>query len=86
MYFECFNVSDTEERYTWILDPQTLKGNTGTYYLLVRPIVGPGIKSINASLSITSISATCKFWNDSDSDWSSYGCRVSRVIQSACHM
>ncbi|XP_038575816.1 polycystic kidney disease protein 1-like 2 [Micropterus salmoides] len=65
-----------EERYTWLLDPAALKGNTGKYYLVVRPIVGPGIKSINATLSITSIATSCTFWNKSALDWSNFGCRV----------
>ncbi|XP_028289475.1 polycystic kidney disease protein 1-like 2 [Parambassis ranga] len=64
------------ERYTWILKPEDLKGNTGIHFLVVRPIVGPGIKSINASLSITPITTSCKFWDESLSDWSSKGCRV----------
>ncbi|XP_047457946.1 polycystic kidney disease protein 1-like 2 [Mugil cephalus] len=79
-----------EERYTWILDPKHLKGNTGVHYLVVRPIVGPGIKSINASLSITPITAACKFWNESRLEWSDYGCRVGAsttpsVIQCLCN-
>ncbi|XP_022597025.1 polycystic kidney disease protein 1-like 2 [Seriola dumerili] len=65
-----------EERYTWLLDHKSLKGNTGVHYLVVKPIVGPGIKSINASLSVTSITAACKFWNESLLDWSDAGCRV----------
>ncbi|KAM9710551.1 polycystin-1-like protein 2 [Menidia menidia] len=65
-----------EERYTWLLDPKLLKGNTGLHYLVVRPIVGPGVKSINASLSISSITSSCKFWNESQLDWSDSGCRV----------
>ncbi|XP_035813867.2 polycystic kidney disease protein 1-like 2 [Amphiprion ocellaris] len=65
-----------EERYTWLLSPESLKGHTGTHYLVVRPIVGPGIKSINASLSITSITASCKYWNESLSAWYDHGCRV----------
>ncbi|XP_071754722.2 polycystin-1-like protein 2 [Centroberyx gerrardi] len=65
-----------EERYTWLLDPKDLKGNTGVHYLVVRPIVGPGIKFINATLSITSIASQCKYWDESQSDWSDYGCRV----------
>lgn len=70
-----------EERYTWILDPKDLKGNRGKHYLVVRPIVGPGIKSINASLSITSFTTACKFWNESTLEWSTFGCRVSSVIE-----
>ncbi|XP_039674212.1 polycystic kidney disease protein 1-like 2 [Perca fluviatilis] len=65
-----------EERYTWLLDPKDLKGKTGMHYLVVRPIVGPGIKSINATLSITSITTACKFWDESKLEWSTYGCRV----------
>ncbi|XP_071328687.1 polycystin-1-like protein 2 [Trachinotus anak] len=65
-----------EERYMWLLDPKIFKGNTGVHYLVVRPIVGPGIKSINATLSITSITAACKFWDESLLEWSKKGCRV----------
>ncbi|XP_063356334.1 polycystin-1-like protein 2 [Pelmatolapia mariae] len=72
-----------EEKYTWLLHPEDLKGNTGVHYLVVRPIVGPGIKSINASLSITPITTSCKFWNESLLDWSNSGCRVSATFQSA---
>ena len=73
-------VYDTEERYTWLLDPKHLKGNTGVHYLVVRPIVGPGVKSINASLSVTPIISSCKFWNESQLDWSDSGCKVSTFI------
>uniref|UniRef100_A0A8C4F9S5 Polycystic kidney disease protein 1-like 2 n=1 Tax=Dicentrarchus labrax TaxID=13489 RepID=A0A8C4F9S5_DICLA len=69
-------VSYTEERYTWLLEPKDLKGNTGLHYLVVRPIVGPGIKSIDATLSVTSITTACTFWDESKLDWSEYGCRV----------
>lgn len=49
---------------------------------MVRPVVGPGIKSINATLSISSITTSCKFWNESTSDWSSRGCRVTPSVTS----
>uniref|UniRef100_A0A8D3E2G5 Polycystic kidney disease protein 1-like 2 n=1 Tax=Scophthalmus maximus TaxID=52904 RepID=A0A8D3E2G5_SCOMX len=65
-----------EQRYTWLVDPKNFRGKTGVHYLVVRPIVGPGIKSINASLLVTSISAACKFWNESLLEWSNRGCRV----------
>ncbi|XP_024919509.1 polycystic kidney disease protein 1-like 2 [Cynoglossus semilaevis] len=68
--------STLEQRYTWIVDPKDLQGKTGVYYLVVRPMVGPGIKSINATLSVTSISAACKFWNESTQEWSVDGCKV----------
>lgn len=69
-------VSDAEERYTWLLNPTNLKGNTGLHYLVVRPIVGPGVKSINATLSITPITSSCKFWNETLLDWKDSGCKV----------
>ncbi|KAF3842904.1 hypothetical protein F7725_001753 [Dissostichus mawsoni] len=71
-----------EERYTWLLDPKDLKGNTGVHYLVVRPIVGPGIKSINATLSITPISAACRFWDESKLDWSTNGCKSASATTS----
>lgn len=74
-------VSFTEERYTWVLEPKIFKGNTGVHYLVVRPIVGPGIKSINANLSVTSITTECKFWDESKLDWRNYGCRVSILLR-----
>ncbi|XP_034041945.1 polycystic kidney disease protein 1-like 2 [Thalassophryne amazonica] len=68
--------STPDERYTWLVDANTLKGNTGTFYLLVRPIVGPGIKSIDANLSVNVIASECRYWNELKLDWSTYGCRV----------
>ncbi|CAB1450105.1 unnamed protein product [Pleuronectes platessa] len=65
-----------EERYTWLVDAKKLQMETGVHYLVVRPIVGPGIKSINATLSIISISVACTFWNESALEWSGKGCRV----------
>ncbi|XP_015245063.1 PREDICTED: polycystic kidney disease protein 1-like 2 [Cyprinodon variegatus] len=65
-----------EERYTWLLSPTTFQGNSGLHYLVVKPIVGPGIKSINATLSITPITSSCKFWNETLLDWEDSGCRV----------
>lgn len=67
----------TVERYTWILNPSELAGDLGLYYLLVRPIVDPGVKSVNASVTITSITAQCVFWKLQKSDWSDSNCRVS---------
>ncbi|XP_055086672.1 polycystic kidney disease protein 1-like 2 [Periophthalmus magnuspinnatus] len=64
------------ERYTWMLDPSDLGGRSGQLFLLVRPLVGPGVKSINASLSITVISTRCNFWNQSLQEWSTAGCKV----------
>lgn len=65
-----------------MLQPEDFRGRTGEHYLVVRPVVGAGVKSINASLAITAITTACKFWNESSLDWSTYGCRVSLGL---CH-
>ncbi|XP_028291886.1 polycystic kidney disease protein 1-like 2 [Gouania willdenowi] len=65
-----------EERYTWLVPPESLHGRIGPHSLLIRPIVGNGIKSITGSLSVTAITASCKYWVPSLLDWSNEGCRV----------
>uniref|UniRef100_A0AAQ4Q994 Polycystic kidney disease 1 like 2a n=1 Tax=Gasterosteus aculeatus aculeatus TaxID=481459 RepID=A0AAQ4Q994_GASAC len=40
------------------------------------PIVEPGIKAVNATVTVISIAAQCKYWNENESSWSEDGCRV----------
>ncbi|XP_062327812.1 polycystin-1-like protein 2 [Osmerus eperlanus] len=68
--------SKREERYIWVLAPSDRGGHVGEHYLVVQPIVEAGVKSVNASVSVTSIAAQCKYWNESQSAWSEAGCRV----------
>ncbi|XP_022621079.1 polycystic kidney disease protein 1-like 2 [Seriola dumerili] len=68
--------SREEEKYTWVLSPKDRTGDVGVHYLVMKPIVEPGVKSINATITVTSIAAQCKYWNDSKSSWSEDGCRV----------
>lgn len=70
-------VLGAEERYIWVLAPSDRGGHVGEHYLVVQPIVEAGVKSVNASVSVTSIAAQCKYWNESQSAWSEAGCRVS---------
>ncbi|KAK1799114.1 hypothetical protein P4O66_006698 [Electrophorus voltai] len=77
-----------EERYTWVLGPREM-ALEGVYYLLVRPVVGAGVNSSNASVSVTSIAAQCLYWDETKTNWSDYGCRVglrttSLVTQCLC--
>ncbi|KAF7662063.1 hypothetical protein LDENG_00247400, partial [Lucifuga dentata] len=65
-----------EEKYTWVLAPKDRTGDVGVHYLVMKPIVEPGVKSINATVSVTSVAAQCKYWNESKSSWSEDGCRV----------
>uniref|UniRef100_A0A8D3BLK0 Polycystic kidney disease protein 1-like 2 n=1 Tax=Scophthalmus maximus TaxID=52904 RepID=A0A8D3BLK0_SCOMX len=66
----------TEEKYTWVLSPQDRRGDVGVHYLVMKPIVKPGVKSINTTVTVISIAAQCKYWNESESSWSEDGCRV----------
>ncbi|XP_059361535.1 polycystin-1-like protein 2 [Carassius carassius] len=65
-----------DERYTWVLGPSDMAVDVGVYNLRIRPVVSPGVKSINASVTITSITAQCIFWQETRANWSDYGCRV----------
>uniref|UniRef100_A0A3Q2DCI5 Polycystic kidney disease protein 1-like 2 n=1 Tax=Cyprinodon variegatus TaxID=28743 RepID=A0A3Q2DCI5_CYPVA len=66
----------TKEKFTWVLSPKDRTGGAGAHYLLVKPIVEPGVKSVNATVAVTSIAAQCKYWNETRSSWSEDGCRV----------
>ncbi|KAF3686447.1 Polycystic kidney disease protein 1-like 2 PC1-like 2 protein Polycystin-1L2 Precursor [Channa argus] len=68
--------SKKEEKYTWVLRPKDRAGDVGVHYLVIKPIVKPGVKSINATVTVTSIAAQCKYWNETASSWSDNGCRV----------
>ncbi|KAK2854028.1 hypothetical protein Q5P01_006689 [Channa striata] len=68
--------SKEEEKYTWVLSPRDRTGDFGVHYLVIKPIVEPGVKSINATVTVTSIAAQCKYWNETASSWSENGCRV----------
>uniref|UniRef100_A0A4W4GFP4 Polycystic kidney disease 1 like 2a n=1 Tax=Electrophorus electricus TaxID=8005 RepID=A0A4W4GFP4_ELEEL len=66
----------SEERYTWVLGHREMALEEGVYYLLVRPVVGAGVNSSNASVFVTSITAQCLYWDETKTNWSDYGCRV----------
>ncbi|XP_034536196.1 polycystic kidney disease protein 1-like 2 [Notolabrus celidotus] len=68
--------SKEEEKYTWVLSPKDRTGDVGVHYLVMKPIVEPGVRSINATVSVVSIAAQCKYWNETGSTWSEDGCRV----------
>ncbi|MCJ8737360.1 hypothetical protein PDJAM_G00023180 [Pangasius djambal] len=68
--------NSTEERYAWVLDARDVALDVGVYYLLVRPIVQAGVNSSNVSVFITSVAAQCKYWDETETNWSDYGCRV----------
>uniref|UniRef100_A0A3Q2EDJ3 Polycystic kidney disease protein 1-like 2 n=1 Tax=Cyprinodon variegatus TaxID=28743 RepID=A0A3Q2EDJ3_CYPVA len=67
---------EIEEKFTWVLSPKDRTGGAGAHYLLVKPIVEPGVKSVNATVAVTSIAAQCKYWNETRSSWSEDGCRL----------
>lgn len=59
-----------------MLSPKDRTEDVGVHYLVIKPIVEPGIKSINTSVTVVSIAAQCKYWNETGSFWSEDGCRV----------
>ncbi|XP_028980855.2 polycystic kidney disease protein 1-like 2 [Esox lucius] len=65
-----------EERYTWVLGLSDLIGRVGVHYVVLMPIVEPGVKSINVTVTVTSIAAQCKYWDETKSTWKEDGCRV----------
>lgn len=70
-----------EEKYTWVLSPNDRTEDVGLHYLVVKPIVEPGTKSVNATVTVISIAAQCKYWNETQSSWSEDGCRVGCKTQ-----
>ncbi|XP_061526662.1 polycystin-1-like protein 2 isoform X2 [Phycodurus eques] len=65
-----------EEKYTWVLSPKERSGDAGVHFLVLKPKVEPGVKSVNATVSIVTIAAQCKYWDEEGSSWSEEGCRV----------
>ncbi|KAM9860546.1 polycystin-1-like protein 2 [Aulostomus maculatus] len=65
-----------EEKYTWVLGPKDRTGDVGVHFLVIKPIVEPGVKSVNATVNVMTIAAQCKYWNETQSAWSEDGCRV----------
>lgn len=59
-----------------MLSPGDRAGNTGRHYLVMKPVVDPGVKSVNTTVTVVSIAAQCKYWNESEFTWSEDGCRV----------
>ncbi|XP_072237410.1 polycystin-1-like protein 2 [Leuresthes tenuis] len=68
--------ANEDEKFTWVLSPKDRTGDVGVHYLVMKPIVEPGVKSINATVTVVSIAAQCKYWNETESSWSEDGCRV----------
>uniref|UniRef100_A0A3Q3SX52 Polycystin 1 like 2 n=1 Tax=Mastacembelus armatus TaxID=205130 RepID=A0A3Q3SX52_9TELE len=76
LYMNISVIFNTEEKHTWVLRPKDRTQAVGVHYLVIKPIVEPGTKSINATVTVISIAAQCKYWNETKSSWSEDGCRV----------
>ncbi|KAK7913117.1 hypothetical protein WMY93_013328 [Mugilogobius chulae] len=72
-----------EEKYTWVVRPKDRAEDTGMHYLVLKPIVEPGIKSVNVTVNVVTIAAQCKYWNETESLWSEDGCRVGPLTTHA---
>ena len=60
-----------------MVDPKELGRSGGEFYLVLRPVVGPGIKVVDATVDISVFTSSCQFWNKTKLEWSARGCRVS---------
>lgn len=67
-----------------MLSPGDRAGNTGLHFLVMKPVVDPGVKSVNTTVSVVSIAAQCKYWNESELTWSEDGCRVGAGKKEKC--
>ncbi|TRY83191.1 hypothetical protein DNTS_000686 [Danionella cerebrum] len=65
-----------DEKYTWVLGPDDITIDVGVYNLVIVPVVSPGVKSVNATVTVTAVMAQCIFWEENRANWSDYGCRV----------
>ncbi|KAJ3592348.1 hypothetical protein NHX12_007475 [Muraenolepis orangiensis] len=82
-----FEGTTQDEKYTWLVEPEEFGGKVGVYYLVLRPMVGPGIKYVNATVNISTFTTSCKFWNETELQWSNSGCRLgvgSTLWQTQC--
>lgn len=85
LFFLLFCHANTEGRYTWVLSPGDRAGNVGLHYLVMKPVVDPGVKSVNTTVTVVSIAAQCKYWNESEFTWSEDGCRVGTEKGKSLH-
>ncbi|XP_072321390.1 polycystin-1-like protein 2 [Eucyclogobius newberryi] len=72
-----------EEKFIWVVRPKDRAGDVGVHYLVIKPIVKPGVKSVNATVNVVTIAAQCKYWNETESFWSEDGCRVGPLTTHA---
>lgn len=68
-----------------MLSPKDRTGDVGVHYLVMKPIVEPGVKAINTTVTVTSIAAQCKYWNETEYSWSEDGCRVGKKTTTHIH-
>lgn len=68
-----------------MLGPKDRTGDVGVHFLVMKPVVEPGVKSINATVNVITIAAQCKYWNETKSSWSEDGCRVSAKSTKLLH-
>ncbi|XP_069822091.1 polycystin-1-like protein 2 [Dendropsophus ebraccatus] len=75
--------------YSWVINPTELYGD-GSYYLTLIPEMEEDVFDMNSiSLSVTSFTSQCVFWDEASQEWNNTGCHVgpkttARSIQCLC--
>ncbi|XP_074068655.1 polycystin-1-like protein 3 [Macrotis lagotis] len=79
---------EKDEKYSWVLSPDSLQHGTGTYYITAE--VSESHKDPKQTLlgfSVTTAATQCYFWDRHDKTWKSNGCQVgpqSSVTKTQC--
>ncbi|XP_056382167.1 polycystic kidney disease protein 1-like 2 [Hyla sarda] len=59
--------------YSWVINPEELYGD-GSYYLTIIPEIEEDKHSV--SISVTSFTSQCVFWDEVSQEWNNTGCHV----------
>ncbi|XP_053305767.1 polycystic kidney disease protein 1-like 2 [Spea bombifrons] len=63
--------------YSWVINPEELFLSEGTYYLMVEPdLEDDTSRRSNITISITSFTTQCVFWDETNGEWNTTGCKV----------
>uniref|UniRef100_A0A4X2LXI2 Polycystin 1 like 3, transient receptor potential channel interacting n=1 Tax=Vombatus ursinus TaxID=29139 RepID=A0A4X2LXI2_VOMUR len=79
---------EKDEKYSWVLSPESLQHGTGTYY--ITAVVNESKKDPKQTFlkfSVTTAATQCYFWDHHNKTWKSDGCRVgpqSTITKTQC--
>ncbi|XP_028665602.2 polycystic kidney disease protein 1-like 2 [Erpetoichthys calabaricus] len=71
--------SNSDGDYRWLVTPKMLTLGTGEWFLSVAPV--NYTNTTNMTISMSTFSAQCVFWNETAEEWSNEGCEVGPDTQ-----